>query len=458
MPPENSENSAPATAPAADTAKIVADAQRAAIEAERTRAVEIRSACDMVRLPATFADKLIKDGTDLNEARALIISEKAKQSDSQPTSTARGVQMGEQDEIKTRMESIENALMFRAFPKETKLEKGRDWAGMTLMEMGRAYLDQIGIPTKGLSRNELAQEILRTRTYHSTSDFPNILANTLRKSLLSGYERLIQQQTFRPFTQVKTTPDFKQVSRVRLGEVPSLDLVPEGAEVTRGTLGESKEVYNLATYGKIFGITRETIINDDLGAFTDIPMKFGAAASRLESDTVWNVITANAAMGDNVALFHATHGNLAGSGAVISVSTLGAGRKAMRTQKGLSNKDFLNIQAKFLVVPAAIETTADQFISQNLLVNTQSNVNPFAGALTKICEPRLDAASTTAWYLFADPATGVDVVELLYLDGATGPQIMTNLGFDVNGVEVKALLDVAAKAIDWRGVYKNGGA
>ena len=34
----------------------------------------------------------------------------------------------------------------------------------------------------------------------------------------------------------------------------------------------------------------------------------------------------------------------------------------------------------------------------------------------------------------------------------------TRNGFDVDGVEIKCRLDFGAKAIDWRGLYRNPGA
>ena len=38
-----------------------------------------------------------------------------------------------------------------------------------------------------------------------------------------------------------------------------------------------------------------------------------------------------------------------------------------------------------------------------------------------------------------------------------GVYIETRMGFDVDGVEIKARLDFGAKAIDWRGLFKNAG-
>jgi hypothetical protein len=198
-------------------------------------------------------------------------------------------------------------------------------------------------------------------------------------------------------------------------------------------------------------------VNDDTDAFSRVPMLFGRAARDLESNLVWTQITSNPTMGDGVALFHATHGNLDTVSAVISVASISKGRAGMRNQKGVDGVQFLNITPRYIVTPAAIETVADQFVSQNLLANQASSVNPFAGRLQELAEPRLDANSLTAWYLAAS-VDQIDIVEYGFLAGEAGPTVETRVGFDVDGLEIKARHDFAAKVIDWRGLWKNPGA
>lgn len=329
---------------------------------------------------------------------------------------------------------------------------------MTLMEMGRDLLERRGIRARGLSKSEVAGMMLGLETrggLHSNSDFPFILANVANKTLRSAYEAA--PQTFKGFCRQTTNPDFKTIARTQWGDAPSLDKVNEAGEFKRGTVGEAREQYALATYGKVVAVTRQTIINDDLGAFTRLPEMFGRAAADLESDTVWGIITSNPLMGDNTALFHSTHGNLAGAGTAITVTSLGDGRAAMRKQKGVNGR-FINVQPKYLLVPAAIETTAQQYVTQTNIVFTKaSDYNPFANTLQVVAEPRLDAASLISWYLAADPAQ-IDTIEYAYLEGQEGVYLESRVGFDVDGVELKARLDFAAKAIDWRGFWRNPGA
>jgi hypothetical protein len=78
-------------------------------------------------------------------------------------------------------------------------------------------------------------------------------------------------------------------------------------------------------------------------------------------------------------------------------------------------------------------------------------------SLTPISEPRLDASSLISWYLFADP-NQIDTIEYAYLEGEEGVRVETRMGFDVDGVEIKALHDFGAGVIDFRGMVKNAGA
>lgn len=419
-----------------------------AVQAERSRVKAIRDAVRAARLNDGVADDLVERGISVDEARAEVLNQLAAQSDATEVRGVR-IEAGAQDARQTRNAAIESALLHRYNPGNAMSDAGREWRGLSLIEMARDVLADSGERVRGLSRMEIATRAL------STSDFPAILANVANRTLRAAYEAA--PRTFLPLARQASAADFKDINRTQFGDAPSLEKVTENGEFTYGKVGDSKETYALATYGKIVAITRQTLINDDLGAFTRLPEMFGRAAADLESDTVWAILTANLAMNDGKTLFHADHGNLAGTGAGISVASLGAARAAMRVQKGLGGR-LINVQPRYLVVPAAKETEAQQFVaSQNIVYSKGADVNPFAGSLVPVAEPRLDASSAIAWYLFADPAQ-IDTIEYAYLEGQQGVYLETRQGFDVDGMEIKARLDFAAKAIDWRGLFKNPGA
>ncbi|MCZ2079657.1 MAG: hypothetical protein LC130_32205 [Bryobacterales bacterium] len=437
---------------ARDELKINLDAERqAAALAERARIGEIEKVGRTLGLDARLIAQHVEAGTSIEEFRKLALDELAKRSEATPIRSAAAVVT--RDETETRRAGITAALLHRYDPAVFPLkdELGRDWTGQTLLDLAKECLEISGTRTRRLPRHEIAKLAL------STSDFPSILADVANKTLRQAYEAY--PRTFLPFSRRRSAVDFKNINAVQLGEAPSLMKVNEKGEFTHGSIAESKETYKLATYGRIVSITRQTIINDDLSAFTRIPAGFGVAAATLESDTVWGIITSNPNMGDGVTLFHANHANLnTGAGSALALAGLGAGMAAMAKQKGLDGVTVLNVQPRYLVVPVALQLTAFQMIAPNLAPAKSADLVPdYIRALTPIAEPRLDAASTTAWYLFASPDQ-IDTIEYAYLEGQDGVYIETRQGFDVDGVEIKARLDFGAKAIDWRGLQKNAGA
>jgi hypothetical protein len=430
-------------APQMDSEAIKAEA----IKAERARAAEITKAVRAAKLEETFANELIEKGVEIDAARAQIIEKLAAATTAKTESHVR-VEVGTEAR-EHRIAGAESALLSRYNGRKFKLEeRGHDFVGKSLVEIARDFVEASGVKTRGMSAGMIAE-----RALHSTSDFPLLLANVAGKSLRDAYAEA--PMTWMPLVREVELPDFKEVTRVQLGDAPSLEQVLESGEFKRGSLSEAKEAYKLGTYGKVVAVTRQIIVNDDLGAFTRVPALMARAAADLQSDMIWAILGQNATMGDGVALFHATHANLSASSDAISVDSIGAARAAMRKQVGLGGR-LINVSPSFLIVPAAKETKAQQLVAS--VMSTQlAEVNPFSGTLQVIAEPRLDGYSSTAWYLMASPQA-IDTIEVAYLSGERGPQVSTREGFDVDGVEIKVRLDFATKAIDHRGMFKNAGA
>jgi HK97 family phage prohead protease len=364
-----------------------------------------------------------------------------------------------------RVALVGNALEHMVNPRTTLEADAMPYRGLRISELARTYLTEEGFDVRGLGRMEIATLALkgslpfelmsRAAGMHSTSDFPLILANAVTKRLRDAYNQA--PSLWKSFSRQSNAPDFKSKYVVLLSEAPRFEKVLEGGEYKYGKLSEDGTNYAIATYGKIIAITRQAIINDDLGAFDRIPALYGRAAMDNESDIVWALITANPTMSDGNALFSSAHGNLTGTGTAISITSLGVARALFRAQKNIGALEYLNLTPKFLVVPPELETIALQFVLTQVAPVAATNVNPFAGTLDLIVEPRLSANSTTAWYLIADPAQ-IDVIEYGYLEGQQGLYTETRNGFEVDGIEIKARDDFGAQVIDWRGLYKNAGA
>lgn len=449
--------------------RAAADAAAAALAAERTRAAEINALCTRHAVPAEAAQRYIADGITVEAVREQILNDIATRAEGQGGARLNVTRVATvSDETQTRMAGLEEALAHRVDARATLTDNGRQYRGMSLIEMGRDHLERSGINTRGMTRMQLATQILMFRSggMMSTSDFANLLQNVATKRLRQGYEENAPSYQ-RWARRAPDAPDFKSMSVVNLAGAPDLLQVNEHGEFKYGAMTDGKETYSMITYGRIVSLTRQAIINDDLRGFDRMVGAFGNSAARLENRTVYAILTANAALADTGALFNSTavttaggHANLAGAGAAISVATLGAGRAAMRLQKGLQSEE-LNLTPSFLIVPATQEQLAYQYTSANYVPATPANTNEFrAGgrtAVEPVVEAILDANSTTAWYLAANNGQ-IDTVEYCYLQGAAGPVIESEMGFEVDGVSYKCRLDFAAKAIDFRGLYKNPGA
>lgn len=446
MPAPNEEGRSPVaeTPPAPIDLVAVRAETQAIIDANNKRSAELLAMgrrFDCLEL----AERAIADGTSVADFNGVVLDHVAKQREQAPTLVGFRAEMGIADTDKFRS-AAEDAILLRAGRSGIAQN---DLAGYSLRELARECLVRSGVRPPSNVMDMVGRSF-------TSSDFPYILANAANKSLMSGFEQA--DETWAQWCDTGSAPDFKSNTLVRMSEFSDLDQIPEDGEYTHGAVSEMKETFQLATYGKMFRLGRQAIINDDLGAFNDIPMGHGEAAARKIGDIAYAVLTANSAMGDGTALFHSGHANLAGSAGAVAVSTLAAAIAAMKKQKDIAGKRRLNIRPTFFLAPVDLEGTCEQLFLSNL-EGTQAKpgqVNPYTGNyFTRVYEGRLSDASTTAWYLAAGKGKTVRVI---FLNGQQSPYLESQNGWNVDGVEWKVRIDAAAKALDWRGLYKNAGA
>ncbi|KGT87252.1 peptidase S14 [Erwinia typographi] len=345
-------------------------------------------------------------------------------------------------------DGIRQALMARAGYENR--DNSNPYNAMSMREYARMSLTERGIGVASYNPMQMVGLALT----HSTSDFGNILLDVANKSILQGWEEA--DETFEQWTKKGQLSDFKTAHRVGLGGFPSLRKVREGAEYKYVTTSDRGEPIALATYGEIFSITRQAIINDDLNQLTDVPLKMGRAAKATIGDLVYTILTSNPKMSDGKALFSSDHRNMASSG--IDVSGLDAARQLMRTQKEGTTGRTLNIRPAFLLVPTALETMASQTVKSASVKGADVNagiINPIQNFATIIAEPRLDDKSAVQWYLAA--AQGMDTIEVAYLDGVEAPYIDQQEGFNTDGIATKVRIDAGVSPLDWRGLVRSTG-
>jgi phage head maturation protease len=329
-------------------------------------------------------------------------------------------------------------------------DRARQYMGMSLLEHARGFMHERGENSRDLTPDQIFKRTM------ATGDFPLLLQSTGNRMLVNAYQ-LAQSPLKTTIARASTIDDFRRKSRLKISDINKLQKVGEGGEIKHTSRAETAEGYKLETYASQYRITRQALINDDLGAFADFNRTAGRMAAETENELMFTLLTANGGAGPTLeesgnALFHSAHGNLAGTGTGIDVAALKAARLAMRQQKSLGGKSYINATPKYLMVGPELETQAEQVLA-SLAAATVDEVNPFAGRLTLLVEPRIEDAS---WYVFADPAS-VPVLEYSYLSTQPGPQMESEDDFDTLGTAFRVYLDFGCGAVDFRGAYRNPG-
>jgi hypothetical protein len=407
---------------------------------------QIRELCSRAGVTEMVCDDLIDRGATVEEARSAVMSELLIRGRT-PIRTAHNDVTLDNPEVRIR--AAGEALYLRVNPAFRASPQARQFIGLTIPEIARECLHRAAVTTHGQGADSVI-----TRALHTTSDFPQILADTVNRTLRDSYAAA--PSGIRRLARETTAADFRAKSRLMLDSSGlTLEKVNEAGEFKSGTMAEAGESYAVDSYGRIFGISRKALVNDDLGAFTDLTRRLGQAAAAFEAQFLVNLLIAQAGLGPDMSdtnpLFDVAHGNVSGTGAAPSENTLSAARLAMRKQTGPGG-GLISVTPGFLLVPPDMETACEKLLTQ-IQATTTDDVNPFA-RLTLVVEPRL--SSTTRWYLVADPAQ-IDGLEYAYLAGAPGPQTESKAGFEVDGVQVKVRLDFGAGFVDWRGWYTNAG-
>lgn len=344
-----------------------------------------------------------------------------------------------------------DGLLARIDPKHTPT-MGREYAQMRLPEMAMAFCRANGL--RPMNTDAAIEAVMSGR--HSTSDFPLILGDTVNRSLA----RIMGQRTpdivraaFR-----RTAIDYRPSRALTLSQAKAIREVGEAGEIPFTTMDEKGEANPVPRdFGGRFNITNKAIRNDDLSAFSKIPQHMSDACVRLQRDVLLAPLLANGGLGENMAdglpVFHASHGNLAGTATAITVSSLSIARTAMRKQKGLAG-EILALEPWALVVPAELETAAQQVLA-DLQAAKVADVNPFTGQLELIVEPGL--TDPAAWYVIANPSTYEGLVWAT-LEGMEGPRVESKPGWEHLGFEFRVVWALDAAFTEHATWYRNPGA
>lgn len=420
-------------------------------ETERQRCTEIYTLCREFDIDA---QEFIQQGKTIDEVRTIILND-LKRSRTPLTSHV-VVVADEEDKYRA---AARDGLLLRMGETIEKPAPGADsFRGMSLHQLMADCAMRCGVrDAHRLSPDELWREMAghSRGQFADTSSFVSIINSTLNATIAKAYATA--PTTYQYWTSTGSNPDFKKMTRYRLAATGEMQEIPENGEFkTVGGKDEGVET-GLKTYGKKFGFSRQTIINDDLGTVSRLITAQVRSNQRFINQKCYEALTKNAKIYDGKNLFDASHHNLF-TGAEPSIASFNEMIVAMSQQKDIDNKGVLNIKPRFVLAPVALGMAIRQILESTADPNGANSgvVNPMRGAFQLITDAQLDIANPEGYYAVADP-NDVDTIEVTYLNGKRTPTLESRASWDTLGIEYRMFHDFGINIIDYRGMSYNPG-
>ena len=471
----------PNPADAVDAAKERAEG----VKAERVRAAAIRRIGDQLKLKPEFVEEHIERGSPVDEFYPAAVNARsdAEEVPNPGPGHIEAVRGGDAREkwhrgaehwltVRSGVDHIVTAAAEKR-GETLKLDPG-EFRGLSLLDLAKEALELEGVKTRGMTKTQVFAKALTQRLTNplsggltkrltgadGTGHFPVLLENLMHKTLLSSYETI--ESTWQEFCKSGNVSDFRPHHRYRRGAFGRLRKVNEHGEFKNKAIPDgTKESISADTFGDIIAITRQALINDDLGAMTNLAVELGETAGLSIELEVYDLLAENAnlgpAMNDTNTLFHASHGNI-GTGGAISVASIEADRVKMAKQQDPNGKRYLKMRPSVLLVPVGLGGQARIINGHQYDVDTIDDSlkpNVVVGLFKKVVDtPHLDG---TRRYMFADPNRH-PCIEVVFLDGQRVPYLEAQDGWRTDGIEMKVRHDYGVGAVDFRSALTNAGA
>lgn len=415
---------------------------------EKQRCLEITKLCRSFNIPNERTEEFIEDDKTLDEVRAILLDEFKEKK--------RGLEVGAVEVTGNGRDNftrdITSALMVKAgYGEGNEKDEIRNMAGMGFRDIAIQSLKYEGIDATRMNSDELFK-----RALSPGGAFASIMDNTVNKSMAKAYQAA--PTTFEKWTTKGSETNFKGSTRYRISEAGELTKIAENGEFDFDEMKDEGVKTSVATFGKSFGLTREALINDDLGILTRVPMAYVVAAKRGINKLVYQTLASNPNIYDGHKLFDESEHKNKGTAGAMSVKSIGEFRKLLRTQTNIRDKEILNIPLKYILVPAALETEAEQLLLSAADINgTHSGVvNPFRGKFEIISDAELDKYSETAYYGIGDKNVAESIV-VSYLNGKEAPTLESQIAFDRLGINYRIFIDYGVNVVDYRAMVMNDG-
>lgn len=331
------------------------------------------------------------------------------------------------------------------------LEASDRYKNIGLQEVLLACASANGYTGRQRIRTDNLRDVLQAAfSVHSVT---TLLTETGNKILLEGFNAIPQK--WRQVAATRNVTDFKTMTAFRLTASLEYDEVGPGGEIQHGTLGQESYTYSALTYAKMLALTRQDIINDDLGAFNDLRNRLGMGAALKLSKVFW---TAYLGASNGGAFWTATRGNLVTS-ASLATAGLGTAVQAFREMAG-PDGNMMDLDPRLIVIPPALEATAlGLFNSAELRDTTASTktltTNIYKGRFTPVVVPELGKStytgySATTWYMHCDPGILASAV-VCFLNGQQSPTIESaDADFNTLGIQLRGYHDFGVAMTEYR--------
>lgn len=433
------------------TSTYKADGQKE-LEIERQRCSEITSLCREFNIDNV--DQYIREGKTLDEVRGIIL-DSLKQSNT-PISTK--VTKDEGDKVRTA--AIDALLMRGGIEVEKPAEGAKDIMGMSLRNLFGECMQREGNAANFLrmSDDEMFAEMQR-QFFNPSSAFPSIMDATIKKAYVTMYEQTPTTYqdwvSFGTLADFKATPDHNYIA----GSAGRFMKVPENGELVHDKPSDILlPNRKLETFGRQFTMSRQAVINDDIGFLTTVPGRYAQAAKETINDQVYEILFNNPVIYDGTVLFSSEHRNLIGAGTQFSEQALETIILQLGKQINQEGRS-IRLRPGAIIVPLGLGFAVQKlFASQTLDAN--GTANPFYGQKMQIVEEPLlnQLAGETAvpWFLAANK-TSAKSIQVDFLNGNQTPIIQRSTVPGILGFVWDIFLDWGVNVVDYRGLVKNPG-
>ena len=461
---------APAEQTATPVAQTVAQAAididpvqalRASMAAETKRIQTIQTICNHAH--PDIQARAIEEGWDKHQTELAVLRAERPQAPALHINTPQGASENVLEAaclLSARLQNVEDHADVKDLEAADKQFRGRLSLQELLLEAawahgytGRNFRDARGVLQAAFAPVNAANGF-------STINIGGILSNVSNKFLLEGFNRV--EAAWRDITAIRSVNDFKTVTSYRMVGANQYERIAPGGIIKNGNLGEESYQNKADTYGLMLSIDRRDIINDDLGAITDVPRMIGRGAGLKINDVFWSIFM------ENASFFTVAHKNLqSGNASSLSIDGLTAAETAFLEQTDPDGKP-LALKPALMLVPPALNVTADQLRTALEIRNTSANKkeptnNPHRGKFRSVMSsylsnPNYPGHSASAWYLLSDPLD-VPVIETAFLNGQESPVIESaNADFNTLGIQMRGYHDFGVALQEFRGGVKSTGA